>query len=88
MEPDLQSVVDNGDMLSEAVTVRTVTTLQDCILSLPGACTRSIRACFEECIARDKVTQELAESLWAEKVRPHGPAALPGFPNSLAWFLC
>lgn len=53
MEPDLQSVVDNGDMSPEAVTVRTVTTLRDHILSLPGARTRSIRACSEECIARD-----------------------------------
>jgi hypothetical protein len=48
MEPDLQSVVDNGDMPPAAVT-----TLQDHIPPLPGACTCSIRACTEECIARD-----------------------------------
>lgn len=46
MQPDLQSVLDNSNMPPEAVTVHTVTTLRDHILSLPGACS-------EDCIARD-----------------------------------
>lgn len=53
MELDLQSVVDNGDMTPEAVTDCTMTTLGDNILPLPGTCTRGIRTCSEERIARD-----------------------------------
>lgn len=85
MEPDLlESVVDNGDMPAEAVTVHTVTTSRT-----TSPITWRMHLQYQSMyVLGTVVIQELAESLWAETGRPYGPAALPAFPNSLASFLC